>query len=144
MRVLLYAKMLKETKTKETIVFFVTFLSLVAFQLGGPGPPGPPLATPKLMPLTDRHYWLCGWSNNYCFGISKWRELNGSQSTKYTFWIWYCWNIFWLCLEFQTLLGGAEENILIALLPGKRSFLRISVFNMRRSFNGLVSQQAPI
>ena len=36
----LYAKMLKETKTEETIVFFVTFLSLVAFQLGGPGPPG--------------------------------------------------------------------------------------------------------
>ena len=35
MRVLLYAKMLKETKTEETIVFFVTFLSLVAFQLGG-------------------------------------------------------------------------------------------------------------
>ena len=37
---LLYAKMLKITKTKETIVFFVRFLSLVAFQLGGPGPPG--------------------------------------------------------------------------------------------------------
>ena len=40
MRVLLYAKMLKETKTEETIVFFVIFLSLVAFQLGGPGLPG--------------------------------------------------------------------------------------------------------
>ena len=26
--------MLKETKTEETIVFFVTFLSLVAFELG--------------------------------------------------------------------------------------------------------------
>ena len=38
-RLLLYAKMLKETKTKETTCFFVTFLSLVAFQLrGGPGP----------------------------------------------------------------------------------------------------------
>ena len=38
--------MLKETE--ETIVFFVTFLSLIAFQLGGPGPPAPPppLATP--------------------------------------------------------------------------------------------------
>ena len=35
--------MLKETETEVTIVFFVTFLSLVAFQLGGgPGPPGPP------------------------------------------------------------------------------------------------------
>ena len=38
--------MLKETETEETIVFFVAFLSLVAFQLGGPRPPGPPLATP--------------------------------------------------------------------------------------------------
>ena len=41
-RVLLYAMILKETKTEETIVFFVTFLSLVAFQLGGSGPTGPP------------------------------------------------------------------------------------------------------
>ena len=31
--VLLYAKMLKETETEDTIGFFVTFLSLVAFQL---------------------------------------------------------------------------------------------------------------
>ena len=49
MRVLLYAKILKETETEETIVFFVTFkiLPLVAFQLGGWGPPGPrPMATP--------------------------------------------------------------------------------------------------
>ena len=44
---LLYATMLKETETEETIVFFETFLSLVAFQLGGPAPLGPPLA--KLM-----------------------------------------------------------------------------------------------
>ena len=34
--------MLNETKAEETIVFFVTFLSLGAFQLGGPGPPRPP------------------------------------------------------------------------------------------------------
>ena len=34
--------MLKKTETEKTIVFFVTFLSLVALQLGGPGPPGPP------------------------------------------------------------------------------------------------------
>ena len=40
MRVLLYAKMLKKTKTEETIVFFVPFLSLVAVQLGGGGGPG--------------------------------------------------------------------------------------------------------
>ena len=48
MRVVLYAIMLKESETEETIVFFVTFLSLVAFQLwGGPGPL-PPLAIPML------------------------------------------------------------------------------------------------
>ena len=35
--------MLKETETEETIVFFVTFLLLVAFQLGGEWAP---LATP--------------------------------------------------------------------------------------------------
>ena len=35
--------MLKETQTEETIVFFVTFLSLGAFQWGaGPLPPLPP------------------------------------------------------------------------------------------------------
>ena len=34
--------MLKETETDETIVFFVTFLPLVAFHLGDPGPPAPP------------------------------------------------------------------------------------------------------
>ena len=45
-------KMLKETETEETITgFFVTFLSLVAFQLGGAGLlplPLPHLATPML------------------------------------------------------------------------------------------------
>ena len=40
--VLLYTKMLKETKAEETIVVFVTFLSLAAFPLRGPGLPGPP------------------------------------------------------------------------------------------------------
>ena len=35
--------MLKETETEETIVFFVTFLSMVGFQLGGEAePPDPP------------------------------------------------------------------------------------------------------
>ena len=43
-RVLFYAKMLKNTETEETMVFFVTFLSLVASQLGGGA--CPPLATP--------------------------------------------------------------------------------------------------
>ena len=40
--------MLKETQ--EAIVFFVTFLSLVAFQLGG-GPGPPILATPMCFQL---------------------------------------------------------------------------------------------
>ena len=51
--------MLKETKTEETIVFFVTFLSLVAFQLGGPGPPAPPGYTYVL-----RHLVLLSQCNN--------------------------------------------------------------------------------
>ena len=34
--------MLKETETKETIGFFVTFLSLVTLQLGGGQAPCPP------------------------------------------------------------------------------------------------------
>ena len=42
MRVLVYAKMVKETETEETIESFVTFLSLVAFQLGDPGLLSPP------------------------------------------------------------------------------------------------------
>ena len=41
--------MLKKTKTEETIAFFMTFLSLVAFQLGEG--PGPPLATPMILLL---------------------------------------------------------------------------------------------
>ena len=44
-RVLLNAKMLKETETEETIRFFVTVLSLVVFQWRGAGP----LATPMLL-----------------------------------------------------------------------------------------------
>ena len=39
-RVLLYAKMLKETENEETRLFG-KYLSLAAFQLRGPGPPGP-------------------------------------------------------------------------------------------------------
>ena len=35
--------MLHETETEETMVFFVTFLSLVAFQLGGVRALCPPL-----------------------------------------------------------------------------------------------------
>ena len=49
----MYAKILKETETKETVVFFVTFLSLVAFKLGGAGPLGPALATPMLVSFIE-------------------------------------------------------------------------------------------
>ena len=38
--------MLKNTETNKTIGFFVTFLSLVAFQLEGSRAPYPPLAVP--------------------------------------------------------------------------------------------------
>ena len=50
--------MIKEAETEETIVFFVTFLSLVAFQLGGGGvgPHGPPL-------------WLRLWYRRYFFKL---------------------------------------------------------------------------
>ena len=40
-------KILKETETEEKIVFFVTFLSLIGFQLEGPWSPAPP-ATPMV------------------------------------------------------------------------------------------------
>ena len=40
--------MLKETETEERIIFFVTFLSLVAFQLGGRAPLAP-LTTPMIV-----------------------------------------------------------------------------------------------
>ena len=45
--------MLKETETEETIVFFVTFLSLVAFQMGeaGPLPPTPGYAYAYHLPI---------------------------------------------------------------------------------------------
>ena len=47
MRVLLYAKMLRETENEEARLL-VTFLSLVAFRLGVPAPP-PPLAMPMIV-----------------------------------------------------------------------------------------------
>ena len=67
MGVLLYAKTLKETKTEETIVFFVTFLSLVAIQLGGwgAGPLGPPLATPMSKTNNATFVTFCRCSYNY-------------------------------------------------------------------------------
>ena len=53
--------MLKETETEETIVFFVTFSSLVAFNWGGPGPPGPsPGYAYARDPLTLGGSWASG------------------------------------------------------------------------------------
>ena len=46
MRVL-HAKIFREIKSEEAIGFFVTFLSLVVFHLGGARVPLDPLATPK-------------------------------------------------------------------------------------------------
>ena len=68
MRVLLYVKMLKETEAEETILVFLTFLSFVAFQLGGEGPPALPLATPMPTALANYRYLMLRLlSNNaYC------------------------------------------------------------------------------
>ena len=54
--------MLKETETEETVVFFVTFLSLVTFQLGGggPGPLGPPSSYAYVLnagTLPEQNFW---------------------------------------------------------------------------------------
>ena len=49
-RVLLYAKMLKETETEETIVFFGIFI-IGSISVGGgePSGPSPPLAPPMVV-----------------------------------------------------------------------------------------------
>ena len=46
-----YAKMLRETETEEALGFFVIFLSLVVFQLGG-GPARPPSGYVLVKPKT--------------------------------------------------------------------------------------------
>ena len=50
-KLLLYAKNAKETEKEITVVFFVTYLSLIAFQLGGAGPLSLFLATPMLVSI---------------------------------------------------------------------------------------------
>ena len=52
----MYAKMLKQIE--ETIVFFVTFLSLVAFPLGGGPPPGYAYATDPVTVIGTRSFRL--------------------------------------------------------------------------------------
>ena len=58
--------MLKETETEETIAFFVTFLSLVAFQLRGGGPPGSP---------SGYAYAVCGVARTLLHVVFKFTEL---------------------------------------------------------------------
>ena len=53
-RLLLYAKMLKETEIKKHRLF-VTFLSLVSFQFGGNGPPAPPFGYAYVLALGTWH-----------------------------------------------------------------------------------------
>ena len=62
--------MLKETE--ETKDFFVSFLSLVTFQLRVPGPPGHPLATPMLPPVQPT---TCGKTTPFPNAQRKTRKL---------------------------------------------------------------------
>ena len=62
--------MLKETETEETIVSFVTFLSLVAFQLGKPRPPAPP--PPRWLHLYTLVTLLRPWIKRLTTIISAW------------------------------------------------------------------------
>ena len=59
MRVLFYAKMLKETEIEKTKGFFVIFFSLREFQFGGPGPSAPLWLRLSLeAPLIFAKLWL--------------------------------------------------------------------------------------
>ena len=68
--------MQKETETEETIGFFVTFLSLVKFQLGRGGPPTPlPLAKSMLqVRKTEKvlaNFLQCFWRFSTKFQLFK-------------------------------------------------------------------------
>ena len=65
--------MQKKTESEETVVFFMTFLSLVAFQLGGrgPSPLGPPLATPMKIQFT------IGLHRQFTHYIAQSRKIHG-------------------------------------------------------------------
>ena len=52
---MLYAKMLKGTESEETMLFFVEFLSVVAFRLMRPGPSRPPPGYPYVIHI-QRYY----------------------------------------------------------------------------------------
>ena len=79
-RVLLYAKMLTETETEETIVFFVTFLSLVAFQVGGGGGPGPLGNEVRVATPGYAYAMKCEWRsrNPDRQGVRQWCYSNGT------------------------------------------------------------------
>ena len=64
-RVLLYVKSAKRNWNWRNSTLFVSFLSLVAFQLGGPGPPGPPW--PRLLPEINVFSSLSQKSYNFTF-----------------------------------------------------------------------------
>ena len=55
--------MLKETETKETVSFFVTFLSLVVFQLWEPGP----LASPPWLRLLMKSAYVLLYTQDMSF-----------------------------------------------------------------------------
>ena len=52
-----FAKKLKETETEKRIRFFVTFLSLVAFQLGGGAGPGKTANSDTMVILVVYHVY---------------------------------------------------------------------------------------
>ena len=55
MRVLLYAKMLKETKAEETIVFFRDIFIIGSISIGGEaGPPAPPIEMLPMIKMSQK------------------------------------------------------------------------------------------
>ena len=75
--------MLKETKAEETIVCFVTFLSLVAFQLGGKGgqapSPPPPQAT-RILPQCICIFFAFFYSKDICICLVGQVDFNVSET----------------------------------------------------------------
>ena len=69
--VLLYEKMLKETETEETIVSFVTFLSLVAFQLRWPAPRATPITRVALQQQAKKNSSKLTLAVNFYYLVAK-------------------------------------------------------------------------
>ena len=67
--------MLKETETENTIIFFVMFLSLIAFQFRGARAPwAPSLATPIIVAAT------IAMGPHEAYAMCRWTLPNGSRS----------------------------------------------------------------